>query len=171
LTSCWDVGSIIVDDVVDDVAMQANIRSGVLVCSGVHCPLGSPLRIWPETLLRQAGRRSVGRQTMATIVEVNDEVHAHGHNGRFVVVSFRNSHGAVPRQPGSSTGKRRGFQISWIPETRRSRRNYPLCAGRAPRLTSGLLCLYLAALSRSRLQILPKYFFVCDAYAVAWRVL
>ena len=85
---------------------------------------------------------------MATIVEVNDEVHAHPHNGRFVVVSFRNSHSAVSRQPGSSKGKRRGFQISWIPETR----------GRAPRLTSGLIGLYLAALSRSRLQILPKYF-------------
>ena len=108
---------------------------------------------------------------MANIVEVNDEVHAHRHNGRFVVVSFRNSHGAVPRQPASSKGKRRGFQISWIPETRRSRRNYPLCSGSAPRLTSGPLCLYLAALSCSRLQISSQIFFVCDVYGVAWRVL
>jgi hypothetical protein len=37
---------------------------------------------------------------MATIVEVNDEVHAHGHNFRFVVVSFRGSRSAVGERTG-----------------------------------------------------------------------
>jgi hypothetical protein len=107
---------------------------------------------------------------MATVVEVNDEVHPHRHNGRFVVVSFRSSRSAVPRQPGSSKGEKTGIP-DFLNSGDPSLPSKLPTGRRAPRLTSGLLCLYLAALSGSRLHMLPKIFFVCDAYAVAWRVL